>query len=62
MPALAIDKTDSFGAQYPITGLLMKPASNPTYYTDLMKELEEAPERSWFGRAVNRWKGFLRFQ
>jgi hypothetical protein len=48
--------------QYPITGSLMKPASNPTHYEDLMRELVEAPERSWWGRMTNRWKGFLRFQ
>jgi len=51
-----------YSRKYPITGSLMKPASNPTHYEDLMKELEEAPERSWWGRMTNRWKGFLRFQ
>jgi len=50
-----------YSRKYPITGSLLKPASNPTHYTDLVKELEEAPDRSWFGRTVNRWKGFLRF-
>ena len=39
----------------------MKPASNPTYYTDLIKELQEAPKRSWFQSMINKWKGFLRF-
>jgi cytochrome b pre-mRNA-processing protein 6 len=48
--------------QYPITGSLMKPASNPNHYTDLVKELEQAPERSLLGRMINKWKGFLRFQ
>jgi len=48
--------------QYPISGSLMKPASNPTHYTDLIKELEEAPQRSWFSTMTNKWKGFLRFQ
>ncbi|RFU24573.1 hypothetical protein B7463_g11761, partial [Scytalidium lignicola] len=47
---------------YPIKGSLLQPASNTTHYTDLMKELEEAPTRSWFGRMTNRWRGFLRFQ
>ncbi|KAH8819636.1 hypothetical protein F5884DRAFT_761274 [Xylogone sp. PMI_703] len=47
---------------YPIRGSLLKPASNPTHYTDLLKELEEAPNRSWFGRMTNKWRGFLRFQ
>ncbi|CZR57450.1 uncharacterized protein PAC_07339 [Phialocephala subalpina] len=51
-----------YSRKYPITGSLMKPASNPTHYADLVKELEEAPERSFWGRLTNRWKGFLRFQ
>jgi len=51
-----------YSRKYPITGSLLKPASNPSHYTDLVKELEEAPNRSWFGRMANRWKGFLRFQ
>jgi len=51
-----------YSRKYPITGSLMKPASSPTHYTDLVKELEEAPERSWFSQQMNKWKGFLRFQ
>jgi len=51
-----------YSRNYPITGSLMKPTSNPNHYTDLIKELEQAPERSLFGRMINRWKGFLRFQ
>ncbi|MCJ1481265.1 hypothetical protein MMC06_001422, partial [Schaereria dolodes] len=40
---------------------LMSPLSHPTYYRELITELKEAPERSWVGRMVNKWKGFLRF-
>ncbi|MCJ1298519.1 hypothetical protein MMC08_001309 [Hypocenomyce scalaris] len=47
--------------KYPITEHLMKPASNPSYYEDLMAELQAAPQRSWLGSMVNKWKGFLRF-
>lgn len=39
----------------------MKPASNPAYYDNLLEELQEAPNRSWFGRLVKRWKGMIRF-
>ncbi|KAI4126526.1 MAG: hypothetical protein LQ347_004938 [Umbilicaria vellea] len=48
-------------SQYPITQNLTKPVSNPSYYEDLMKELQEAPQRSWLSRILNKWKGFLRF-
>ncbi|KUJ10649.1 uncharacterized protein LY89DRAFT_247911 [Mollisia scopiformis] len=51
-----------YSRKYPIDGSLMRPASNPTHFEDLMKELQEAPERSWWGSMTNRWKGFLRFQ
>jgi len=51
-----------YSRKYPITGSLMKPASNPTHYEDLIRELEAAPQRSWLDRTLNRWKGFLRFQ
>ncbi|KAF2085311.1 hypothetical protein K490DRAFT_67730 [Saccharata proteae CBS 121410] len=46
---------------YPVSPNLLKPTSNPTYYEDLMVELSKAPERGWFERYVNKWKGFLRF-
>ncbi|KAB8293014.1 hypothetical protein EYC80_007376 [Monilinia laxa] len=51
-----------YRGKYPLTSKIMKPASNPTYYEDLVKELEEAPNRSWFQQQVNKWKGALRFQ
>ena len=51
----------SIRLQYPITEHLTKPVSKPSYYEDLMTELQEAPRRSWFSSIVNKWKGFLRF-
>jgi hypothetical protein len=48
-------------SQYPLSDRIMKPASNPMYYTGLMKELQEAPKRSWLQSTINKWKGFLRF-
>lgn len=47
-------------AQYPLSERMLKPASNPAYYDALIKEIDEAPKRSWFGRFVNKWKGFIR--
>ncbi|KAF2966539.1 hypothetical protein GQX73_g7005 [Xylaria multiplex] len=47
---------------YPITGSLLQPKSNPTYFTDLLKELEEAPNRSFFERFWLRMKGIVRLQ
>lgn len=39
----------------------MKPTRNPTYYTDLVRELEEAPNRGFWARLTNKWKGMVRF-
>ncbi|PBP19713.1 hypothetical protein BUE80_DR009437, partial [Diplocarpon rosae] len=50
-----------YSRKYPIAGSLMMPKSNPNHYTNLIKELSEAPKSSWLERTVKRWKGFLRF-
>ncbi|KAI0104335.1 hypothetical protein GGR51DRAFT_522335 [Nemania sp. FL0031] len=47
---------------YPITGTLLNPKSNPTYFADLLKELEEAPNRSFLERLMVRMKGLVRLQ
>ena len=52
---------DECWLQYPLSERMMRPASNPNYYDSLLKELSEAPTRSWFKSMVNRWKGSLRF-
>ncbi|KAL8951402.1 MAG: hypothetical protein Q9222_002623 [Ikaeria aurantiellina] len=53
---------DRYTKKYPLSDRLLKPASNPQHYENLLKEFEEAPRRSWFGRLVNSWKGFVRWQ
>jgi hypothetical protein len=47
--------------QFPLAGSLMRPASHPTHYADLVREMDEAPKRGWWERTTNKWKGFLRF-
>ncbi|KAL8984946.1 MAG: hypothetical protein Q9205_001222 [Flavoplaca limonia] len=46
-----------YSKKYPLSDRLLKPLSNPGYYENLMKELDEAPKRSFFGRLLNSWKG-----
>ncbi|KAL8768584.1 MAG: hypothetical protein Q9203_006044 [Teloschistes exilis] len=48
--------------KYPLSERTMKPLSKPTYYEDFIKELEEAPKRSWLERYIHSWKGFIRWQ
>ncbi|KAI9777694.1 MAG: hypothetical protein M1839_008613 [Geoglossum umbratile] len=50
-----------YSKKYPISDRFLQPTFNPTYYADLLAEIEEAPRRSWVGRMMNKWKGFLRF-
>ncbi|KAL8789064.1 MAG: hypothetical protein Q9213_001327 [Squamulea squamosa] len=50
-----------YSRKYPLSDRLMKPLSNPGHYENLVKELEEAPKRSFFGRLANSWKGFVRW-
>lgn len=50
-----------YAKKYPLSERIMKPASNPAYYDELVTELQEAPTRSWFARLVKRWKGMIRF-
>ncbi|MCJ1375889.1 hypothetical protein MMC20_007127 [Loxospora ochrophaea] len=52
---------NKFSKRYPVSERLMKPLSNPTYYIDLIRELEDVPRRSRFRSMLNQWKGWLRF-
>ena len=40
----------------------MEPQSNPTYYIELMKELEEAPTRTFLQWVGKRLGGMIRLQ
>ncbi|KAI2463162.1 hypothetical protein F4781DRAFT_417539 [Annulohypoxylon bovei var. microspora] len=53
---------DRYKTKYPIKGSLLNPKSQPTYFTDLVRELEEAPNRSYFERVWLRLKGVVRLQ
>lgn len=53
---------DRYKRTYPIRGSLLEPKSNPTYFADLIKEVEEAPTRSAWDRFLLRMKGLVRLQ
>jgi cytochrome b pre-mRNA-processing protein 6 len=52
---------DRYAKEFPLPRTLRAPASNPTYYDDLVTEMQEAPTRSWFVGVMKRIKGSLRF-
>lgn len=41
---------------------ILKPRGNPNYYDNLIKELEQAPGRSWWETKLNAWKGYIRMK
>lgn len=46
---------------YPIPQSVRYPKSNPSHYNDIIKELEEAPTRTWSDALMKRIKGAIRF-
>ncbi|KAK5654244.1 hypothetical protein OQA88_7419 [Cercophora sp. LCS_1] len=48
--------------KYKLSDRMLTPQSNPTYYKDLIAELEEAPNRSWMGRLSKKFKGMFRMK
>ncbi|KAK3072830.1 hypothetical protein LTR53_006105 [Teratosphaeriaceae sp. CCFEE 6253] len=48
---------NAYTKQYPLPSSLMEPASNPTMYVDLKRELVEAPDRTWWGNFKKRITG-----
>ncbi|RJE27265.1 hypothetical protein PHISCL_00396 [Aspergillus sclerotialis] len=51
-----------YAKKYPLPPHIRRPASNPDYYDNLIKEFEEAPKRDWFGRLKKLIAGKIRFQ
>ncbi|KAK5049345.1 hypothetical protein LTR84_004274 [Exophiala bonariae] len=46
---------------FPIPPNVRHPRSNPAHYDELVKELEEAPTRSWTDSLMKKIKGSIRF-
>lgn len=53
--------SDRYAARYPTSPAMLQPASRPNHYHDLMRELDEAPRRSWFAKKWLRWSKLVRF-
>ncbi|KAL9016981.1 MAG: hypothetical protein Q9185_005676 [Variospora sp. 1 TL-2023] len=52
---------DRYSKKYPLSKRMMKPLSDPDHYEKVIKELEEAPNRTWFRSVINKWKGMIRW-
>ena len=53
-------ENDADSRQYRADARIFAPKSNPTYYNDVVKELEEAPNRTFMGRMAKRISGMIR--
>ncbi|KXL47048.1 hypothetical protein M433DRAFT_592 [Acidomyces richmondensis BFW] len=53
---------NDFARRWPLGEKIMQPTSQPGYFRELEKELEEAPGRSWWERLGKRLKGMVRFR
>ncbi|EXJ85187.1 hypothetical protein A1O3_05862 [Capronia epimyces CBS 606.96] len=52
---------DRYFKAYPMPANLRNPQSMPTHYDDVIKEMDEAPTRTWIQSLIQRVKGSLRF-
>ncbi|EFY84271.1 hypothetical protein MAC_09679 [Metarhizium acridum CQMa 102] len=53
---------DKFNNRYKLKGPMLEPKSQPTYFQDLVREIEEAPRRTWLERLGKRLSGMIRLQ
>ncbi|KAK4456689.1 hypothetical protein QBC42DRAFT_280748 [Cladorrhinum samala] len=51
---------DRYLNKYRTSAGVLEPKSNPTYYNDLVKELDEAPHRSFLQRLGKKLSGMIR--
>ncbi|KAH8895913.1 hypothetical protein GQ53DRAFT_819872 [Thozetella sp. PMI_491] len=49
-----------YKSRHRISPHLLKPTSNPDYYTALLREIDEAPKRSWIDRMAKKFGGMIR--
>ena len=48
--------------QFKLKGPMLERKSQPTYFKDLVREIEEAPKRTWLERLGKRLAGMIRLQ
>jgi cytochrome b pre-mRNA-processing protein 6 len=51
-----------FEQAYPVAERYRHPRSNPTHFDTIIRELDEAPTRSWLASTWNRIKGSIRLR
>jgi cytochrome b pre-mRNA-processing protein 6 len=52
---------DRYSKKYPLSEAVFKPAGAPDHYEGLMREIERAPRKSWWGAKMDMWKMKIRW-
>jgi len=60
--SLQVLQQNRFMDRYKLKGPMLEPNSQPTYFEDLLREIEEAPKRTWLERVGKRLSGMIRLQ
>ncbi|KAF2259989.1 hypothetical protein CC78DRAFT_536723 [Lojkania enalia] len=47
---------------YPLSPTVLRPTSNPGYYDALMKDIGEAPNKSWIRAKMDEWRMKIRWK
>ncbi|KAG6038689.1 hypothetical protein E4U41_003856 [Claviceps citrina] len=53
---------NKYNDRFKLRGPMLEPKSQPTYFSDLVREIEEAPRRTWLERLGKRLSGMIRLQ
>ncbi|KZM20038.1 uncharacterized protein EKO05_0009814 [Ascochyta rabiei] len=53
---------DRYAKRYALGDAVFKPASAPEHYSNLMHEIERAPQKTWWQAKVDEWKMKIRWQ
>ncbi|PHH59455.1 hypothetical protein CDD81_3185 [Ophiocordyceps australis] len=48
--------------KYKLKGPMLEPKSQPTYFSDLAQEIDEAPKRTWLERLGKKLTGMIRLE
>ncbi|KAG9202195.1 hypothetical protein G6514_004632 [Epicoccum nigrum] len=51
-----------YAKKYPLSDAVFKPRSAPEHYTNLMAEIERAPQKTWWEAKVDEWKMKIRWK
>ncbi|KAF1843817.1 uncharacterized protein K460DRAFT_408139 [Cucurbitaria berberidis CBS 394.84] len=52
---------DRYTKKYALSPRVLRPTSAPDHYTNLMDEIERAPQKTWWGAKMDEWRMKIRW-